>query len=137
MRAHTHITHHAHTKICARTHTHTPITHAHARTHVHAYHTYTHAHARTQRLVLRGNPELTGALPAALLTGEADRQQELRFEIDGTQLQGAFASSSGSAGNNGGVPYKAALLEKGAASNYPKQRRRVTGVGDSLYRSGL
>jgi hypothetical protein len=87
-----------------------------------------------KRLVLRGNPELTGSLPAALLTAD---KQEVRFELDGTQLKGAVGGFSGSTGNNGGVPYKAALLEKGAASNYPSQRRRVTGVGDSLYRSGL
>eukprot|EP00750_Incisomonas_marina_P015604 INCI18393.2.p1 GENE.INCI18393.2~~INCI18393.2.p1 ORF type:complete len:239 (+),score=34.58 INCI18393.2:221-937(+) len=86
-----------------------------------------------QRLVLRGNPELTGSVPAGLL---AEQMQHLRIEGDGTQISETVAASGGSSGNSGRAPYKASRYQ-GSATTYPQQTRRIVGVGESLYHSGL
>ena len=86
-----------------------------------------------RNLVLRDNPELTGQIPVSLLTEE---MQSLRIELSGTQLSDGVIAEGGSSGNAGTVPYKASLVE-GSATTYPRQTRRVNGVGRSLYRSAL
>ena len=85
-----------------------------------------------QRLILRDNTELTGTVPEAL-----ELLDHIRFDIDGTQLEKTVVGQGGSSGNSGQAPYAASKSEYGAASTYPHQNRRVTGVSRSLYHSNL
>ncbi len=85
-----------------------------------------------ERLSLRGNPELSGTVPAALAS-----LTHARFDLVGTQVSGLQHRSSGSSGNNGRAPYTASRTNHAASSTYPQQDRRVRSVAEAFHHSSL